>query len=277
MTVNKSGEIESVDSKRELLKRTICKGATDDELELFAMVCKRTGLDPFMKQIYPVSRWDSKLSKNVMTMQTSIDGFRLIAERTGKYCPGRESTFVYDASNKMVSATAYVKKMTNDGTWHEIAATAYFQEYAQRNKEGKLLKFWEQMPHVMLAKCAESLALRKSFPAELSGIYTRDEMAQADGFNCQESGTMSPVAQIEEDVIEIPIPLSEEQIAQIDYLFLELNDKKIEEKVYKWCSDRFKVDDIYHIDAKYFPVLANRLDKTIKAREKEQHGSQSVA
>lgn len=171
------------EAKKELLKRTICKGSDDNELELFIHACKRTGLDPFMKQIYAVKRWSSSEKREVMTMQTSIDGFRVIAERTGRYAPGKETSYVYDNSGKneplLVSATAFVKKLTNDGTWHEVAATAFFEEYAQRNKEGKLTQFWERMPHVMLAKCAESLALRKAFPAELSGIYTFDEMAQA--------------------------------------------------------------------------------------------------
>lgn len=165
-----------LDSKRDLIKRTICKGSSDEELELFLYTCKRTGLDPLMKQAYAVKRWSSADKREVMTIQTSIDGYRLIADRTGRYAPGREATIIEDDSGRVISATAYIKKMTNDGTWHEISSTAYFEEYAGKNKEGELTKFWKSMPRLMLAKCAESLALRKAFPAELSGIYTHEEM-----------------------------------------------------------------------------------------------------
>jgi phage recombination protein Bet len=168
-----------LDSKKELIKNIFFKGCTDQEVEVFLHVCKSTGLDPLMKQIYPVKRYSASEKKEVMTCQTSIDGLRLIAERSSKYAPGRESTYIYNDKNELVSATSYVKKMTPDGTWHEIAAIAFFDEYAQKKKEGDLNQFWSKMPHVMLAKCAEAQALRKAFPAELSKIYIKDEMDES--------------------------------------------------------------------------------------------------
>lgn len=167
------GSFASDQSKLELLKRTMGKDLSNDELELFGHVCKRTGLDPFVRQIYPVKR------KDKMTIQTGIDGFRAIAERTGRYSPGREPSYSYDNEGRIISSTAHIRKQTDDGTWHEVAATAFWGEYAQTNFEGKPTQFWAKMPHLMLAKCAEALCLRKAFPSEMSGVYTDEEMSQA--------------------------------------------------------------------------------------------------
>lgn len=162
----------------DLIKRTIAKGATNDELQLFLHVANRTGLDPFARQIYAIKRWDANAQREVMAVQTGIDGYRLVAERTGRYSPGREPSFKEDAEG-LISATAYVKKLTADGTWHEVAATAHWSEYVATKKDGSPTRMWAEKPHVMLAKCAEALALRRAFPMELSGVYTAEEMDQA--------------------------------------------------------------------------------------------------
>jgi phage recombination protein Bet len=162
-----------------LIKRTIAKGATDDELALFLNQCRRTGLDPFSRQIHLVKRWSADERREVMTIQVGIDGLRLVAERTGRYVPGREPVYSYDDKGRLVSATAFVRKLSG-GLWHEVAATAFLAEYVQTRKDGTTTRFWSRMPHLMLAKCAESLALRRAFPMELSGVYSAEEVTAED-------------------------------------------------------------------------------------------------
>jgi len=126
----------SDEKKLQLMKDTICKGSTDDEFQLFAYTCKRLGLDPFARQIFPVKRWDSTLRREVMSIQTGIDGYRLIADRTGRYAPGKDPEFIYDKNGKLAVAKAFVKKQTPDGVWHEVASSAHYDEYVAMKKDG---------------------------------------------------------------------------------------------------------------------------------------------
>ncbi|HEY3526294.1 MAG TPA: phage recombination protein Bet [Nitrososphaeraceae archaeon] len=217
----------------ETIKSIYCKGASDDEFKVFLYTCQRTGLDPFARQVYYIKRG------NQMTIQTSIDGYRLVADRTGRYAPGQEPSFVHDAHGKLLSATAYIKKRTSDGTWHIVPATAHFEEYVQVF-QGKPSGLWQKMPRTMLAKCAEALAIRKAFPAELSGIYTKEEMDQADS--------------VEVEVVKSIEYITKEQADELTRIISECDPSKLDvmlEHVRKKCNG----GDITQLPAKCYPKM----------------------
>lgn len=166
----------------QLISSTIAPGCSQDELRLFAYACQRTGLDPFSKQIYAIRRRQKQPDGNygyVMTIQAGIDGLRSIAERTGQldgsetfWC-GEDGQWqdVWLAKTPPAAAKTIIYRK---GAAHPFVGVARFADY----NAGQGL--WSKMPAAMIAKCSEALALRKAFPADLSGVYSTDEMQQAE-------------------------------------------------------------------------------------------------
>lgn len=203
----------------QVIKDLICPGASDTELALFGQVCQRTGLDPFSKQIYGLMRWDGRKKREVLSIQTSIDGFRLSAQRSGEYggqvgpewCgpDGAWRDVWLEDYPPAAARVGVLRKGWSQPTW----AVATWREYVQTNKDGQPTGMWRNMPANQLAKCAESLALRKGFPAELSGLYSKDEMEQAenpDDVAPVYSGPQPTSAPVQGEVVnEVPVWVSE--------------------------------------------------------------------
>jgi phage recombination protein Bet len=170
------------DENLDLIKRTLAADAnlSNAELKLFSEVASRKGLDPFAGQIHAVKR------QGRLTFQTGIDGFRLMAQRTGLYA-GQDSPqwcgedgqwkdiWVSKTPPVACRLTVYRKD------WERgLTVIAHWEEYVQKTKDGSVNSMWRQRGPAQLAKCTEALAIRKAFPEALSGIYTNEEMGQAD-------------------------------------------------------------------------------------------------
>lgn len=164
------------------LVKTKYPAVPSGELDKFMHLVEKLKLDPISNQIHLVARYDKKKGRDVYTVQVGIDGYRVVAERTGVYAGNDDPVFNNGASQfamvekklKPLTASVTVYKVVG-GVRCPFTATAEWSAYCPGGADF----MWTKMPYLMLGKCAEALALRKAFPEALSGVYTDEEMAQA--------------------------------------------------------------------------------------------------
>lgn len=168
-----------------LIKSTVAKGATNDELQLFLYRCKHMGLDPLKPgQIHFV-----KYGSSPGTIVIGIEGFRSKAATTGKHT-GTKRGVIRDTSGKGIGAWAEVYR----SDWQhparvEVSLTEFIADKPT----------WKKMPEAMIQKVAEVHALRMAFPDELGGVYSDDEMDQA---SFKDVSSVEPVREAIPDVFK---------------------------------------------------------------------------
>lgn len=188
-----------------LIKNSLARDCNDDEFDLFIEMARRHGLDPIRKQIYAIVINKNNPKKRQLVVVTGIDGYRVKAARCGDYRPDEnETVYEYDKELKdpktnplgLVKATVKCFKLDPNGKWNPVTGVSYWDEFAplkeiweenaatgRREPSGKLeldrSGNWHKMPRIMLAKTAESQALRRGWPEEFSGLYVAEELDSA--------------------------------------------------------------------------------------------------
>jgi phage recombination protein Bet len=166
--------LEFTAEQRKMIRDSFAGGASDSEFAVLMEIAKTRNLNPLLRQIHFVKRWDGQKRCEVWSTQISIDGLRAVAERTGVYA-GQDEPEYEERDGKLVCCKVRVYRKD----WPRPAVgVAYFEEYAQTKRDGGLTQFWATKPHIMLAKCAEALAIRKAFPEDTSGLYVAEEMGE---------------------------------------------------------------------------------------------------
>lgn len=221
------------EDEMQVLKDSLFKGFTEPEISFSMAVANKIGLSPLLRQIHFVKRKDHKTGRETVVSQTGIDGFRLIAERTGKYAGSDEATFEI-VNGKITKATVTVYKIVGDQRV-PFTASVWWEEYAPSGTQAFM---WNKMPRTMLGKCAEAQALRKAFPAEMSGLYADEEMHQADhavekakriqDIIMKEEKVLPPepveLPPVEDVKIEVPVPFDEYEPGKTETVVVSLGD-----------------------------------------------------
>ena len=201
----------------DLIRNTVAKDATNNELMLFLEFCKSTKLNPFKREI-----WFIKTPKNGVQIMTGIAGFLTIANAHPQF-DGMEVS-LQEEGGKLISATAKVYR--KDRKFPSVA-TVYLKEYYKPSYSGKGL--WDTMPRMMLQKVAKSVALREAFSQELNGLYTQEEMPP-------EYAEPAQVEEVKQEAPVLPAPT-------FTYNLSLLDSEKFQKAV-AWC-ERHNIETVW--------------------------------
>lgn len=158
----------------------ICPAATQQEVGLFLAHCQAHHLDPFTKEAYLI-----KYGSAPASIVTNYNVFNARANRFDDYegiedgvvfvggdgkVHHRAGSAVYPAlSERLLGGWARVYRRGRKPVYVELA----LQDYSTGKAK------WQTSPGMMINKCAKSAAWRTAYPSEFEGMYSAEEMAQA--------------------------------------------------------------------------------------------------
>lgn len=155
----------------DVLRNSVCKGFSDTEAKVFGFRCQAMGLSPLTGQITAF-----KQGGGVVPIVT-IDGYRSIAASID---PGYVVEIEYLGADGWVDwipegdpASQARAKVWRTGADRPVIKAVSRSEFAGSGGP------WRSMPNHMLAKVAESHALRMAYPQGLAGTYSSDEVSTA--------------------------------------------------------------------------------------------------
>jgi phage recombination protein Bet len=163
-----------------LVKRTVAKDATNDELKMFMHLSGKYNLDPFAKEI-----WFLKMG-GTPTITTSRDGYLKIANEHPAF-DGLASDVVYakDSFSKTPEGVNHTYGVGERGAILGAYALIFRKDrkfpiyvFAPMKDYQKPSNIWKTYPHAMILKVAEAMALKRAF--SLSGLVTVEELGTPD-------------------------------------------------------------------------------------------------
>lgn len=183
--------------RAELVRRTICpKGISEDEFALFIEQCKRSGLDPLLKEAFCVARRQNVGNRerpNWVTkyeFQPSEAGMLARAERFPDF-RGIQASAVFAEDEIIVDQgkgevvhrfNPAKRKGALVGAWSRVVRDGKLPVVVWLDFSGYVQQtpLWAKIPTTMIEKCARVAALRKAYPEAFGGLYVREEMPAED-------------------------------------------------------------------------------------------------
>jgi phage recombination protein Bet len=172
-------------TKREvaLVKATVAKTATDEELMMFLRLAQKYDLDPFAHEIWAYR----PVANEAMVIAAGHDGFMKTALNRPDFLGISSGTvrvgdvFEYEPTAYKIHHKHGDKRGDILGGWAMLErqgkrpAIVYVElkEHVKKNRDGQPNKFWAQWPSRMIEKVARMYAIRMAYT--ISGVTPADE------------------------------------------------------------------------------------------------------